>query len=357
MTTDGERETSLDTAFVWRNVRGRLDTLKASASWLGGGGPGSYGHQPSTSFDVHYTQPFVLGLDSSAFARVGQRFRNHLDHSSYTLNVRDCAVGVHLPLGRFSVNSAWREVAAVDDSASPLIREEAGHSWKTSLRHEVARDTRDHPAMPTSGALLSASTELTLPRLGDVAFAKGEAEAQTHVPLGASGAALALSARAGLVCSREGARVRVQDRFFLGGPNSMRGFDLRGVGPRDAADAVGGDTFYTVAAVLSTPVPQTSMLWQLFNARVHAFWCAGDLADISVVSKGVKRVMEGGGLQNKAKAGWGELQKSVRVAAGLGVALETSVGRVELNFCHVLRSAQSDVPSSKFQLGISESFW
>ena len=32
--------------------------------------------------------------------------------------------------------------------------------------------------------------------------------------------------------------IRINDRFFLGGPLTLRGFEMKGVGPRDA----GGDT-------------------------------------------------------------------------------------------------------------------
>lgn len=357
--TEGEREASVDGSFMWRNIRGRLDTLKASVSWLGGGGPGSFGTNPSVAFDVNYSLPFVFGLESSAFARLGRRIRNHTEESSYTLNIKDCEAGVDVPAGRFSFISAWREVARVDDSASMLIREEAGHSWKTSVRHEYVLDNRDHSPMPTSGTFFSVSSEVTMPKLGDVSFAKSEAETQLHIPFGASGAALALCTRAGLIYPRRGKRIHIQDRFFLGGPNSFRGFELRGAGPRDGQDAVGGDAFYTTSAMFSMPFPPTSMLWQLFNARVHAFGTAGDLSDISVVGRGLRRVTrrDGTNIADTAKGLWKDLHASMRIAVGLGVALETSIGRVELNFCHVVRSAASDAPRSGIQVGISESFW
>lgn len=358
METTGEREASIEGSFMWRNARGRADTLKASVAWLGGGGAGSFGKNPSASFDVDYNLPFALGLKSSAFARVGRSVRNHAEQSSYTLNVKDAAAGVDLPLGRFSMTSAWREVAGVDDTASPLVREEAGHSWKTALRHEFSVDTRDEAPMPTEGTFFAMTSEVTLPMLGDVSFAKGETEAQVHAPLGTSGTVLSLSSRAGLILPRRGKRVQVQDRFFLGGSNSFRAFRPRGAGPRDGQDAVGGEAFYTASAMLSKPVPQASLLWQLFNARVHAFATAGDLSDVAVVGRGLRRIVkrDGTSVVDTATGLWKDVYASMRVAVGLGLALETSIGRVEVNFCQVLRSAESDCPKAGIQVGISESF-
>src|SRR5690606_19620958 len=34
------------------------------------------------------------------------------------------------------------------------------------------------------------------------------------------------------------------DKFFLGGPNSMRGFRYRDVGPKEDREAIGGNTYF-----------------------------------------------------------------------------------------------------------------
>lgn len=356
--TTGERDASVEGAFLWRNLTGHCDTLKMAVAWMGGA-KSAFAEEPSLSWDASYTAPFALGLDTKAYARLGGSVRNYSRQSSHTLRVRDGEIGIHSSLGKFALASAWRELCAVEDDASPLIREEAGHSWKTSLKHEIGYDTRDNAAMPSEGVALTVCEEVTLPRLGDVRFVKGEGNAQMHVPLGASGVVLSVSARGGMVLGRGGKSVLVQDRFFLGGANSLRGFLARGIGGRDGRDAVGGEAFYTLMAMFSVPVPRESLLWQLFNARVHVFGNVGDLMDSGVAGRHFRRAVkreEGVAISKHLKGVWNDIYKSMRVALGLGVALETSIGRVEINFCQVMRAADSDQFKTGIQFGISESF-
>lgn len=35
--------------------------------------------------------------------------------------------------------------------------------------------------------------------------------------------------------------IGLPDKFYLGGPNSVRGFDTRGIGPRDSGNSTGGN--------------------------------------------------------------------------------------------------------------------
>lgn len=356
--TAGDREATVEGAFLWRNVRGRADTIKMGVNWGGGGKGGMFAEEPSMSWEVAYDAPFVLGLRSRGFAKMGGRVRNWEEGSGYMLRIKEGELGVELPIGRVSIATAWREMVA-GDGGSVLVREEGGHSCKTSLKHELEWEGRDSAPMPTEGLYFGIREEVTVPRIGDVGFMKGEGEMQLHLPVGASGLSLALGVRAGMAVGKGGKRVLVQDRFFLGGSNSLRGFQSRGVGPRDGGYAVGGEAYYAVTGMVSVPVPHSSLLWQLFNARVHAFGTVGDLTEAAVVGRNVRRLIKkevSSGLGDHVKGIWKDMYSSMRVAAGLGVALETSLGRVEVNFCHVVRSADSDSGKRGIQIGVSESF-
>ena len=35
-----------------------------------------------------------------------------------------------------------------------------------------------------------------------------------------------------------GGNIRINDRFFLGGPLTLRGYEMKGVGPRDAGGSI-----------------------------------------------------------------------------------------------------------------------
>lgn len=347
METTSERGAIVEGSLLFRNLRGSADTLKAAIEW--GGSGASLSPDPSTAYDIQYLRPFVGGLNNMAFASLRNEQRNHVESSSYGLHTRRGEIGLDAPLGTFAVSAAWREVGKLDKDASPLIREDAKHTWITALKHMMATDTRDNPLMPTTGTAAELTSVMALP-MGDVTFTKLEGALQKHISL--AGGALSLSARGGIVLGKH--RTPLPDRFFLGGANSFRGFVPRGVGPRDRDDAIGGDLFYTLTGLLSLPFPTGSLLSQLFNARMHIFGSAGDLTEVGVAKEGMKR-LQGRPLE-KVKSAWEGLSKSARVSVGLGVALETGIGRVEINFCQALRKGDGDRIKSGVQFGISESF-
>jgi outer membrane protein insertion porin family len=356
--TGGDREASIDGSLIWRNLFGRAETLRARAGWWGGGGGHSaaFGDTPSNSLDVEFIKPFFPLRSLNLYARAGQALRNHEDWSSYSVNVRSAEIGLDTPVGRFAYQSAWRELCDVGKSASILVRDDAGHTLKSSFLHHLIIDQRDNPVLPKQGYALEFDTELAgLGNTGNVRFAKCEASAQIHAPIGASGIAIALALRSGVIATRKREdRVLICDRFHVGGANSLRGFCPRGVGPRDGTDALGGETFYTVTAMISAPTPEDSLFSQLFSARVHAFASAGDVGHSDKLSDAVQDVWKGGrrGMRDVAK----QISDSSRVAVGLGIAGETALGRIEINVCNVLRSSPSDRPKTGVQFGLSQSF-
>lgn len=50
-------------------------------------------------------------------------------------------------------------------------------------------------------------------------------------------------------------KINIADRFFLGGPLNLRGFDMRGCGPRQDGNSLGGDAYWALALHLYTPLP------------------------------------------------------------------------------------------------------
>lgn len=49
--------------------------------------------------------------------------------------------------------------------------------------------------------------------------------------------------------------IRINDRFFLGGPLTLRGFNTKGVGPHSEGNALGGDVYWASGLHLYTPLP------------------------------------------------------------------------------------------------------
>ena len=76
----------------------------------------------------------------------------------------------------------WREFEAASRLTSFKIREQSGHSFKSSLRHIITVDHRDQPIFPSTGFHLKVTQEYA-GLGGDVAFLKNDSDVQVNIPL------------------------------------------------------------------------------------------------------------------------------------------------------------------------------
>jgi outer membrane protein assembly factor BamA len=115
--------------------------------------------------------------------------------------------------------------------------------WQESLTSLVVVDLRDDPIQPRKGALFSLNGEaapgLPWPDQPVTTFLKGEVRGSFYVPTGP--VTLQLSGRGAHVRSLGDNLVPLEDRFRLGGTNSLRGFVRDGVGPQNNAPRVSVD--------------------------------------------------------------------------------------------------------------------
>ena len=152
--------------------------------------------------------------------------------------------------------------------------------------------------MPTRGSYVNSSIELALPP-GTTKFAKFDVQAQTHKVLtpirldGQPGLIFSLCYSVGILqplslSSSKGSMLasadesRLIDRYHLGGPLALRGFDLYGAGPRancstggnllTKGDSLGANRKAQILAMISSPLP--SRTW-LPSMRAIAFASAG----------------------------------------------------------------------------------
>lgn len=140
------------------------------------------------------------------------------------------------------------------------------------------------------------------------------------------------------------------DRFFLGGPGSLRGFRTKGVGPTDERlpvradaaaappkiprDALGGDVLVSGTAAVTVEMPESLGALRALGIHAHAFVNAGALMPLA----------ECGGL--------GAVREQARAACGVGLVFPLVFGRLEVNYCKVLRAMEHDRPA-KWQVGLS----
>jgi outer membrane protein insertion porin family len=133
-----------------------------------------------------------------------------------------------------------------------------GKRTTSSLGYSLIYDTRDNRIRATRGRSATLSQDFA-GLGGSVKYVRTRLSAAQYVPLG-GGFIFSLTGEAGYIHSLEGQRldadgfptekIRLVDRFFLGEPQ-MRGFNIRGVGPRvkryflsPTTDANGNTTGY-----------------------------------------------------------------------------------------------------------------
>ena len=277
----------------------------------------------------------------------------------------------------FIYNGVWRQLTGLSPNASPSIRHEAGDSVKSSITHAWSLDRRDNPLLPSRGFLSKSSLELAGwgPLQGDVAFGKAEVEAQgaVRVPLpfvkGESGISFTTGLRAGLLYplplggESQARPSRLNDRFQLGGPADVRGFRLSGLGPRDGADAVGGDVYAAGSANLLLPLPR---LGADKPFRLQAFLNGGRLLALPTPTSSDKKSDDGDNnssngisfrhFQDTLAASAKELGNGLpTMAAGIGLVYAHPVARFELNFSLplVLRKGEEGRKGLQFGVGIN----
>jgi outer membrane protein insertion porin family len=100
-------------------------------------------------------------------------------------------------------------------------------------------DTRDHKTLPTQGHYLGLFQEWAgVGGKGDSSFFKHELAGQCHHTLvnkTCSRVSLSIGGKAGLLTSFNNVPVNLSDRMYLGGPLSLRGFKMGGIGGRNGS--------------------------------------------------------------------------------------------------------------------------
>lgn len=148
----------------------------------------------------------------------------------------------------------------------------------------------------------------------------------------------------------------INDRFFLGGLSSLRGFRLHGVGPKDwrsqpcdagavntenNVDSIGGDFVASASLGLSFDLP----LRQLRDVGMHGhvFTAVGSLLPASALQAGAAPRQPGTEtLQEPAPSvlssalGWAQnagrgLAAGLRMSVGAGIVWPTPIGRLEVS--------------------------
>jgi outer membrane protein insertion porin family len=133
---------------------------------------------------------------------------------------------------RTSIRDTEGRVANTDELGNSLTFSDAGVDDLTTLTASLTRDQRNNPFNPTSGSVVSFSTEQSIPiGLGGITMNRLEANYSQYTSLNLVGSdknpdVLAVNVKGGTVIGD----LPPYEAFNLGGPNSVRGYSNGAVG-------------------------------------------------------------------------------------------------------------------------------
>lgn len=199
----------------------------------------------SQRFKFGFTEPWLLGTPTSAGFDVYKEESEIFDTYSSDVLGADVHLGRNLTdyISASLVGRAERvKIFDVSPDASDLVKQEEGTKDTHSLTLVLARDTRNDFYNPTKGSKHTFSLENAGGILGgDNTFYKVVGDTNWYFPLPWN-TVLHLRGRAGIVEGYDEKVVPIYERFYVGGINTIRGFEYGEAGPKDeTGEVIGGE--------------------------------------------------------------------------------------------------------------------
>ena len=199
----------------------------------------------SKRYNISFTEPWLFDHPISAGFDLFRIDRDFPDFSRFS-NGGDVRFGFNIYTDtRLFLTYKLEEVEVKDVStnASLFIKEQEGRRLESSITNDIVRDTRNSLLDPTEGSVERLSIKFAGGFLGgDSYFIKYIAQAGKYFPMPKE-TTLFVRGTAGYVQPFGNRSIPIYERFFLGGINTIRGFETRSVGPKDpgTGEVIGGD--------------------------------------------------------------------------------------------------------------------
>lgn len=377
------------------NFRGRGQTIGLSVDYS----------RFTRSVQVSFTEPYLFDKNISLGVDIYRRDLNSFNQFNSNRNTTykqattgfSARVGVPLTeymslIGRYTFNlddvTLDRDTYYLNGQCSVLLAgrylcDAIGKRTSSILGASVVYDTLDNRLRPSRGSQIVVSGDVA-GLGGSVKYARITANASRFFPVGGGfifsvrgegGAIKALSSRSNDPLIDD---VRLTDRFFLGEPQ-IRGFDIRGVGPRvlrkfvksDGTlptdrnqfvdDALGGKYYYLTRAELEIPLGSGA---RELGLRPSIYVDAGAVWGIANPlptnpNNGLYYTTAAGTISTSPTAADGTANTPVRyveeyvgdtpsprVSVGIGVNWNSPFGPFRLDFAKVLKKANGDDPKT-----------
>jgi outer membrane protein insertion porin family len=328
-TTDGAL---LDFSFRERNLMGKGQDLRLSSTLSAS----------TFEVDLGLTEPYFLDRDLAAGVDIFRIVRDDSDYYSYSLESTGITFRLGYPLSeklrqRISYSLSQNKITDILIGSSRFLLDQAGTTVTSSVESQLLWDERDSRLEPTSGYYFLLSNELA-GLGGDTRYLRNRITGGTYwAPF--DQVVLGLTTEAGYIWGM-GKDLRINDRFFLGG-DTLRGFEVGGVGPRnvpdlsnsDNSDSLGGTIFTRASLELTSKLGLPDEL----GVKGHLFTDAGTLTS------------------SKETPGEGDVfydSNKIRASVGVGVSWKSPFGPIRLDLAYPFSKEPYDQTEQlKFSFG------
>ncbi len=192
---------------------------------------GSFGGK-STTYQAGILDPYFL---DTRLSLGGDLYNTDREYTEFSKKTTGGDVKFGFPVSEnsrafFVYRLEEKEIYDVDSDASSIIRDQEGTSTLSSIHASWTRDVTDYRLDPSSGSVTMVSAEIA--GLGGTEkFAKYIGDYRHFVPF-KWGTVFSAHGQIGYIQQVGGEEIPLDERFFLGGLTSVRGFKARRVGPR-----------------------------------------------------------------------------------------------------------------------------
>lgn len=202
----------------------------------------------SNRFILNFTNPRLYDSNLSVGVEAYRMWRDFYDYYMETYGFR---LRTAYPIGEYTVLFAdYRlehyDMRDVDWFTSQQILEAKDIHWSSMLYLGVTRDSTDNKTRPTKGTVVTLGTEIVGGFLGgDQHYVRPSALGHFFYPLFGEGAGTHVfhwKGFAGILFEQGSKSVPVFERYYLGGINTVRGYEQDRISPRDplTKERVGG---------------------------------------------------------------------------------------------------------------------
>jgi outer membrane protein insertion porin family len=228
-------------SYTERNLFGRGQFLRASVSYSAF----------QQNYDIRFTEPYFLGRPLEAGALAYKVRQDFIDQAGFNSDITAIGFLFGFPVSEYARVSPHYNfsIATIRTqlNAPTAVALSGGTASTSAVGYVYTYDTRDNIFRPNTGWLFNFRQDVA-GLGGELNWLRTIADVRYWRPIeifGLDFVGLA-SLEGGFISSYAGQQIRINERFFRGGP-TFRGFEFSGVGPRDLATrsrvALGGQAY------------------------------------------------------------------------------------------------------------------